>query len=90
MADFSMLRSALLAAVVATVSGCGQKGPLYLPDAAGEVVTRPAATPPESETTSAPNSPRTPDSLPAPSPPAPEVSVEEPKKEKGTSPPPPR
>jgi len=26
----------------ATLAGCGQKGPLYLPDKGGEVVTRPA------------------------------------------------
>ncbi len=27
------------------LAGCGQTGPLYLPDAGGEVVTRPAPTP---------------------------------------------
>jgi predicted small lipoprotein YifL len=26
---------------VAVLAGCGQKGPLYLPDKGGEVVTRP-------------------------------------------------
>jgi predicted small lipoprotein YifL len=31
----------LLVAAVAGLSGCGQKGPLYLPDKGGEVVTRP-------------------------------------------------
>ncbi len=30
------------AALVLVVSACGQKGPLYLPDKGGEVVTRPA------------------------------------------------
>jgi predicted small lipoprotein YifL len=28
-------------ATVAVLAGCGQKGPLYLPDKGGEVVTRP-------------------------------------------------
>lgn len=28
------------------LSGCGQTGPLYLPEADGEVVTRPAQLPP--------------------------------------------
>jgi predicted small lipoprotein YifL len=29
------------------LAACGKKGPLYLPDRGGEVITRPAATPPE-------------------------------------------
>lgn len=35
----------------AIVAGCGQKGPLYLPDQPGSVITRPApgAEPPEAE-----------------------------------------
>jgi predicted small lipoprotein YifL len=32
---------AVLMATVAVLAGCGQKGPLYLPDKGGEVVTRP-------------------------------------------------
>jgi predicted small lipoprotein YifL len=39
------MRSVLVAAGVASLivlAGCGQKGPLYLPDQGGEVVTRPA------------------------------------------------
>jgi predicted small lipoprotein YifL len=32
---------AVLMAAVAVLAGCGQKGPLYLPDKGGEVVTRP-------------------------------------------------
>ncbi len=28
--------------LVVTLAACGQKGPLYLPDEGGEVVTRPA------------------------------------------------
>ncbi len=34
------------ALMVCALSACGQKGPLYLPEAPSEVVTRPAATPP--------------------------------------------
>ena len=37
----AMGRFALLIAAVAVLVGCGQKGPLYLPDKGGEVVTRP-------------------------------------------------
>ena len=36
-----MARFAVLMAAVAVLAGCGQKGPLYLPDKGGEVVTRP-------------------------------------------------
>ena len=75
--------AALLACAVA---GCGQKGPLYLPDAPGEVVTRPATTP--SENTEAPNSPQSPDSPPAPSSPVPEVTAPEEKKDKDAASPP--
>ena len=32
---------AMLGATGALLAGCGQKGPLYLPDQGGEVVTRP-------------------------------------------------
>lgn len=34
-----------LAALLA-LSACGQKGPLYLPESSGEVITRPTMTPP--------------------------------------------
>ena len=80
------------ALVVCALAACGQKGPLYLPDAPTEVVTRPAATPTSSGTTEAPNSPQTPDSVPAPPSPAPEVTAPEsdPKKDKTTAPPPPK
>ena len=79
---------ALLALVLA---GCGQTGKLYLPDAASDVVTRPAETPPASTPAEAPNSPQTPDSQPAAPAPAPEVSApeEQPKKDKGAQSPPP-
>jgi predicted small lipoprotein YifL len=41
-------RGGVGAAVAATLAlaGCGQKGPLYLPEKPGTVVTSPAATPP--------------------------------------------
>jgi predicted small lipoprotein YifL len=80
---------ALLAGALA---GCGLKGPLYLPEKAGGIVTRPAQAP--SETTSAPNSPQTVDSPQAGDTPAPEVTAppagdekkDPDKKEKGTAP----
>ena len=91
MADIP-LRHIALACLLLTLTGCGKKGPLYLPDEAGEVVTRPAETPPSSESTEAPNSPKTIDSEPKPPAPAPEVAPpddpEKPKKEEGATPPP--
>jgi predicted small lipoprotein YifL len=58
----------LLAAAVAGLGGCGQKGALYLPEAGGEVITTtapPAATP-ESETpTPDPSDSKRPQSTPA-------------------------
>ena len=39
------MKTASASAVACLILGaCGQKGPLYLPDEAGEVVTRPAPT----------------------------------------------
>ena len=91
MADPSTWRVALLCVAMTALLGCGKKGPLYLPDAASEVVTRPAETPPASDSTQAPNSPQTSDSQPAAPAPAPEVTAPEPtKKEKGGAPPPPK
>lgn len=94
MADASMQRIALLCLVLVTLAGCGKKGPLYLPDTASDVVTRPVATPPPPENAEGPNSPQTPDSEPAAPAPAPEVTIDEskkedPKKEKGATAPPP-
>ena len=84
-----LARAALM---VCALTACGQKGPLYLPDAPTEVVTRPAATPPPTGNTEAPNSPQTPDSPSAPPSPAPEVTAPEsdPKKNKTAAPPPPK
>jgi len=91
------MRNALALLMLGALAACGQSGKLYLPDAAGEVVTGPAETSPESERTGAPNSPQTPDSQPAAPAPAPEVSAPEvlspedrPKKDQGAAPPPPR
>jgi len=85
MADKPAL-TCVAALLACAVSACGQKGPLYLPEAPGEVVTRPAATP--AENTEAPNSPQTPDASPAPPSPTPEVTAPEEKKDKGAAPPP--
>ena len=76
MADAS-LRYIALACLLLALPGCGKKGPLYLPEEPGEVVTRPAETSPASESTEAPNSPKTIDSEPQPPAPAPEVSPPE-------------
>ncbi|HWN46400.1 MAG TPA: lipoprotein [Steroidobacteraceae bacterium] len=91
---------AIAVLLACALTGCGQKGPLYLPEAPTEVVTRPAATPPSSENTEAPNSPQSPDSAPAPPSPAPEVTAPEEtppadhpddgKKDKKPAPPPPK
>jgi predicted small lipoprotein YifL len=56
-----------------SVAGCGQKGPLYLPDKPGEVVGGPD---PENGSAGA-NSPRTVDSPPSQPSPAPEVTAPE-------------
>jgi predicted small lipoprotein YifL len=87
-----------IALILCALTACGQTGPLYLPDAPSDVVTRPADTTPPSENTQAPNSPQTPDSPPVPPSPAPEVTAPEgvpadaptddSKKEKGAAPPP--
>ena len=68
---------AITVLMASALTGCGQKGPLYLPETPTDVVTRPATTPPSSENTEAPNSPRSPDSAPAQPSPAPEVTAPE-------------
>jgi predicted small lipoprotein YifL len=45
-----VVRFAALMAVVTVLAGCGQKGPLYLPDKGGEVVTRPGGGQPQPAT----------------------------------------
>jgi predicted small lipoprotein YifL len=72
---------ALGVALASALVACGQKGPLYLPEKTGEVVTRPTQTSaPEpgatpGESTGAPNSPQTVDSPEGQTSPAPEVVV---------------
>jgi len=64
-----------LVALTLTLAGCGQKGPLYLPDTkAGEIVTRPA---PAQSTEATP-------------PPAAPAPVEESEKDKKNGAPPPK
>ena len=72
--------SILLALLLA---GCGQKGPLYLPETTGEVVTRPTQTPPASDTGNTSSSPQSVDSPSAPANPAPEVTEPESDPESG-------
>jgi predicted small lipoprotein YifL len=43
-----VLPAGLAYILVTVLAGCGQKGPLYLPDEARDVVTRPATPSPES------------------------------------------
>jgi predicted small lipoprotein YifL len=54
--------AALVAALTVALTGCGQKGALYLPERGGEVITRPMQTPAqgpsaEGSTTEAPAAP---------------------------------
>ena len=80
----------VLSGVLGALAGCGQKGPLYLPDEAKEVVTRPAQTPPPAPTPEGSNSPQTPDTPVQPANPAPEVTAPTDKKQEpkpGTPPP---
>lgn len=61
MSSATALRLAVLLCSAAQLSACGQTGKLYLPEPAGEVVTRPTQSPPP-DTTAPPNSPQTVDS----------------------------
>ena len=56
------IAAASLCALVVAASGCGLKGPLYLPEKTGEVVVRPApgTTPPETPAEPPPESTATP------------------------------
>jgi predicted small lipoprotein YifL len=55
----SGVRAIAMGALVLGLAACGQKGPLYLPDKGGDVVTRPAG---QSQ-----QSPQTPETAPQPS-----------------------
>ncbi len=71
-------RKMLCVALAAMLAACGQKGPLYLPEQTGEIVTRPTQTPVPGEAPEAPNSPQTVDSPEGAASPAPEVVVPKP------------
>jgi len=76
--------------LLALLAGCGQKGPLYLPDQARGIVTRPAPASAPGETTQSPSTPATSDAPPAPANPAPEVTApdaDKDKKDQGAKPP---
>jgi predicted small lipoprotein YifL len=45
MANNSVVRIIAALTLLVGVAACGQKGPLYMPDKGGEVVTRPATAP---------------------------------------------
>jgi predicted small lipoprotein YifL len=68
-------------ALVVVLAGCGNTGPLYLPETTGEVVTRPTQTPPPENAGSTSSSPQSVDSPPAPANPAPEVTEPQPESE---------
>jgi predicted small lipoprotein YifL len=76
--------------LLALLAGCGQKGPLYLPDQARDIVTRPAPASAPGETTRSPSTPATTDTAPAPANPAPAVTTpdtDKDKKDQGAKPP---
>jgi predicted small lipoprotein YifL len=77
-------RKMLCVALAVSLVACGQKGPLYLPEQTGEIVTRPTQTPVPGETPEAPplpqapSSPQTVDSPEGAASPAPEVVAPQP------------
>jgi len=72
------MRVVVIGAAAAVLAACGQKGPLYLPDKGGEVVTRPAA--------AAPN-PQSPETAPQPSTQPSDSTATKPETDKKNSPP---
>ena len=66
-------RLVLCAAMVTLLAGCGQKGPLYMPDQGGEVVTRPSGQQSQS-----------PETAPQPSTQSPQATTTKPDDEKKT------
>jgi hypothetical protein len=89
MADRGPIRHGALRAIpacfaIAFLAGCGNTGDLYLPEpgTSGEVVTRPAPTPPVPDAAGGANSPQTADSPAVPPTPAPEVTEPEPDEDK--------
>lgn len=72
------------------LAGCGQKGPLYLPDEARGIVTRPAPSDAPGESQQSPSTPQTSDAPQVPANPAPEVTppdTDKDKKDQGARPP---
>ena len=71
-----MISRSSIALLALSLSACGQKGPLYMPDTTqGEVVTRPTQTTGDGATTGPSNSPTSPDSYDRAASPAPEVTA---------------
>jgi predicted small lipoprotein YifL len=75
MADARLVPAVFAVSLLGSLAACGQKGPLYLPDQAREVVTRPTQTPAPAPDAQSPNSPQTVDSPEGPANPAPEVTA---------------
>ncbi|MGH8241127.1 MAG: LPS translocon maturation chaperone LptM [Steroidobacteraceae bacterium] len=73
------LGSTLILGAAFLLAACGQKGPLYLPDTGGEVVTRPAGA-----TQDAPQTPQqaSPETAPQPSTQPPQNTTPKPEDEK--------
>jgi predicted small lipoprotein YifL len=72
MAEF---RIVIAVSLLGLLAACGQKGPLYLPDQAHDVVTRPSGSQTPPEKSQAPDTPGTVDSPASPPNPAPEVTA---------------
>jgi predicted small lipoprotein YifL len=78
----------LLALAALTAGGCGQKGPLYLPDKGGKVVTSAPAAPQAQPAPSPGTSPAAPAPASAPAVPTPKPTDRD--KDQDQNPPPPR
>jgi predicted small lipoprotein YifL len=85
-----MRPAAILLALAAAVplSGCGQKGPLYLPDHKPQAVTPPAAAPAPAPVASPAPAPDSPQAAPAPDTQAPGAPGTPPKKNQDDGTPP--
>jgi len=70
----SMWSSAIALCGALLLAGCGQKGPLYMPEQATQVITRPTQTPSDQQPAGQP-APQTVDQPLGPDNPAPEVTA---------------